>query len=193
MVTFTADLGQGEELEPARAKAEMLGIKDLYRGFARRVRARLRLPHVPVRCDLRRHLFLGIHRRPLIAKRQIEIAQETGYQAAHGATGKAMIRCVSSWDITPSTGYQDHRALAGMGPGIAEVADRLRGEESDLIPKDKGGEPPYSQDANLSHISSEGKALEDPWVEPDESVYTKIVLPGRTGRGDRDHYRFRAR
>ncbi len=181
VVTFTADLGQGEELGPARAKAEMLGIKEIFIED-------LREEFV---CDYVFPMFrsgaiyegtylLGTSiARPLIAKRQIEIAQKTGAQAvAHGATGKG------NDQVRFELGYY------ALNPDIKIIAPWREwdlGSRTTLIdyaeknqipiPKDKRGEPPYSQDANLLHISSEGKALEDPWVEPDESVYTRVVPP----------------
>ena len=181
VVTFTADLGQGEELEPARAKAEMLGIKEIYIEDLREAFVRdYVFPMFRSGAIYEGTYLLGTSiARPLIAKRQIEIAQETGAQAvAHGATGKG------NDQVRFELGYY------ALNPDIKIIAPWREwdlGSRKSLIayaeknqipiPKDKRGEPPYSQDANLLHISSEGKALEDPWVEPDESVYTQIVLP----------------
>ena len=181
VVTFTADLGQGEELEPARAKAEMLGIKEIYIEDLREEFVRdYVFPMFRSGAIYEGTYLLGTSiARPLIAKRQIEIAQETGAQAvAHGATGKG------NDQVRFELGYY------ALNPDIKIIAPWREwdlGSRKSLIayaeknqipiPKDKRGEPPYSQDANLLHISSEGKALEDPWVEPDESVYTQIVLP----------------
>ena len=181
VVTFTADLGQGEELEPARAKAEMLGIKDIFIEDLREEFVRdYVFPMFRSGAIYEGTYLLGTSiARPLIAKRQIEIAAETGADAvAHGATGKG------NDQVRFELGYY------ALNPDIKVIAPW---REWDLnsrttlidyaekhqipIPKDKRGEPPYSQDANLLHISSEGKALEDPWVEPDESVYTRIVPP----------------
>ena len=181
VVTFTADLGQGEELEPARAKAEMLGIKEIYIEDLREEFVRdYVFPMFRSGAIYEGTYLLGTSiARPLIAKRQIEIAQETGAQAvAHGATGKG------NDQVRFELGYYalnpDIKIIApwrewGLGSrkSLIDYAEK----NQIPIPKDKRGEPPYSQDANLLHISSEGKALEDPWVEPDESVYTKIVLP----------------
>ena len=181
VVTFTADLGQGEELEPARAKAEMLGVKEIYIEDLREAFVRdYVFPMFRSGAIYEGTYLLGTSiARPLIAKRQIEIAQETGAQAvAHGATGKG------NDQVRFELGYY------ALNPDIKIIAPWREwdlGSRKSLIayaeknqipiPKDKRGEPPYSQDANLLHISSEGKALEDPWVEPDESVYTQIVLP----------------
>ena len=181
VVTFTADLGQGEELADARAKAEKMGIEEI---------------HVE---DLREEfvgdyvfpmfranaLYEGVYllgtaiARPLIAKRQIEIAQTTGADAvAHGATGKGNdqvrfelayaaldpdIRVIApwrEWDLTSRSKLIDYAAAHGID-----------------VPSDTSGEPPYSIDANLLHISYEGKALEDPWVEPVEAMFARTVAP----------------
>ena len=181
VVTFTADLGQGEEVEPARLKAEMLGIKNIYVEDIREEFVRdYVFPMFRSGAIYEGTYLLGTSiARPLIAKRQIEIAQETNADAvAHGATGKGndqvrfelgyyalnpdikVIAPWREWDLTSRTKLIDYA-------------------ERNQIPiaKDNLGEPPYSQDANLLHISSEGKALEDPWVEPDESVYTRVVPP----------------
>ena len=181
VVTFTADLGQGEELEPARTKAQMLGItqiyvEDLQEEFVRKYV----FPMFRSGALYEATYLLGTSiARPLIAKRQIEIAKETNADAvAHGATGKGndqvrfelgyyalnpdikVIAPWREWDLTSRTKLIDYA-------------------EKNQIPisRDNRGEPPYSQDANLLHISSEGKALEDPWVEPDESVYTRVIPP----------------
>ena len=181
VVTFTADLGQGEEIETARAKAEKMGIEEI---------------HVE---DLREEfvgdyvfpmfranaLYEGVYllgtaiARPLIAKRQIEIAHATGADAvAHGATGKGNdqvrfelaytalnpdIRVIApwrEWDLGSRSKLIDYAAAHGID-----------------VASDESGEPPYSIDANLVHISYEGKALEDPWVEPEEAMFTRTVAP----------------
>jgi len=183
VVTFTADLGQGEELEPARQKAEMMGIKEIYIEDLREEFVRdYVFPMFRANAIYEGTYLLGTSiARPLIAKRQIEIAAETGADAvSHGATGKG------NDQVRFEIGYY------GLNPDIKVIAPWREwelGSRSTLIefaekhqipiPKDKRGEPPYSQDANLLHISSEGKALEDPWIEPDESVYTRIVPPWR--------------
>jgi argininosuccinate synthase len=181
VVTFTADLGQGEELEAARRKAELMGaaqvfVEDLREEFVRDYV----FPMFRANALYEGAYLLGTSiARPLIAKRQIEIAEAVGADAvAHGATGKGndqvrfelayyalkpdikVIAPWREWDLTSRTRLVEY-AEAHQVP----------------IPRDKRGEPPYSADANLLHISCEGKALEDPWVEPDESVYTRTVAP----------------
>ncbi|MDH5749998.1 MAG: argininosuccinate synthase [Rhodospirillales bacterium] len=182
VVTFTADLGQGEELEPARQKAEMMGIKEIYIDDLREEFVRdYVFPMFRANAIYEGTYLLGTSiARPLIAKRQIEIAIETGADAvAHGATGKGndqvrfeigyyalkpdikIIAPWREWDLTSRT-------------TLIEYAER----NQIPVPKDKRGEPPFSQDANLLHISSEGKALEDPWVEPDwDHVLTRVTPP----------------
>ncbi|MCP5366338.1 MAG: argininosuccinate synthase [Hyphomicrobiales bacterium] len=182
VVTFTADLGQGEELEPARQKAEMMGIKEIYIEDLREEFVRdYVFPMFRANALYEGTYLLGTSiARPLIAKRQIEIAHEVGADAvSHGATGKGNdqvrfelgyyacdpnIRVIApwrEWDLTSRT-------------KLIEYAER----HQIPVPKDKRGEPPFSQDANLLHISSEGKALEDPWVEPDyDLVLTRMVTP----------------
>ena len=181
VVTFTADLGQGEELEPARAKAEMLGIKEIYIEDLREEFVRdYVFPMFRSGAIYEGAYLLGTSiARPLIAKRQIEIAQETGAEAvAHGATGKG------NDQVRFELGYYalnpDIKIIAPWrewGLGSRTTLIDYAEKNQIPIPKDKRGEPPYSQDANLLHISSEGKALEDPWVEPDESVYTRVIPP----------------
>ena len=181
VITFTADLGQGEELEPARAKAEMLGIKKIYIEDLREEFVRdYVFPMFRSGAIYEGAYLLGTSiARPLIAKRQIEIAQETGAEAvAHGATGKG------NDQVRFELGYYalnpDIKIIAPWrewGLGSRTTLIDYAEKNQIPIPKDKRGEPPYSQDANLLHISSEGKALEDPWVEPDESVYTRVIPP----------------
>ncbi len=182
VVTFTADLGQGEELEPARKKAEMMGIKEIYVDDLREEFVRdYVFPMFRANALYEGTYLLGTSiARPLIAKRQIEIAEETGADAvAHGATGKGNdqvrfelgyyalkpdIRVISpwrEWDLTSRTKLIDYAEKHQIP-----------------IPKDKRGESPFSQDANLLHISSEGKVLEDPWEEPDyDLILTRMVTP----------------
>ncbi len=181
VVTFTADLGQGEELEAARAKAEMMGVKEIFIEDLREEFARdYVFPMFRANALYEGVYLLGTSiARPLIAKRQIEIAEKVGADAvAHGATGKGNdqvrfelgyyarnpdIRVIApwrEWDLTS-------RAK------LVEYAER----HQIPIPRDKRGEAPYSIDANLLHISYEGKALEDPWVEPDEDMFTRTVAP----------------
>ncbi len=183
VVTFTADLGQGEELEPARKKAELLGIKpqnifieDLREEFVRDY------VYPMFRANA---LYEGVYllgtsiARPLIAKKQIEIAEKVGADAvAHGATGKGndqvrfelgyyalkpdvkVIAPWREWDLTSRT-------------KLIEFAE----QHQIPIPRDKRGEAPFSVDANLLHSSSEGKVLEDPATEPDSIVFQRTLSP----------------
>ena len=183
VVTFTADLGQGEELEPARKKAEMLGIKpqnifieDLREEFVRD----FVFPMFRANAQYEGLYLLGTSiARPLISKRQIEIARQVGADAVcHGATGKGndqvrfelgyyalepdikVIAPWREWDLTSRTALIDFA-------------------EKNQIPiaKDKRGEAPFSTDANLLHTSSEGKVLEDPWNETPDYVYSRTINP----------------
>ena len=181
VVTFTADLGQGEELEPARAKAELMGAKqifveDLQEEFVRDfVFPMFRANTVYEGCYL-----LGTSiARPLIAKRLIEIAAEVGADAvAHGATGKGndQVRFeLACYALNPHI-----KVIAPWREWDLDSREKLieYAESRQIpIPRGKRGEPPYSTDANLLHISYEGKALEDPWVEPDEEMFTRTVSP----------------
>ena len=179
VVTFTADLGQGEELEPARAKAELMGVKpehifidDLKEEFV----GDYVFPMMRANALYEGLYLLGTSiARPLIAKRQIEIARMVGADAvSHGATGKGNdqvrfelgyyalapdIRVIApwrEWDLTSRT-------------ALIEFAEK----NQIPVPKDKRGESPFSTDANLLHTSSEGKVLEDPWVEVPDYVYSR--------------------
>jgi len=181
VVTFTADLGQGEELEPARAKAEMFGVKEIYIEDLREEFVRdYVFPMFRANAVYEGVYLLGTSiARPLIAKRQIEIAHETGADAvSHGATGKGndqvrfelgyyaldpditVIAPWREWDLTSRTKLID----------FAE-------KHQIPIAKDKRGDAPFSVDANLLHIAAEGKVLEDPWVEPEEYIYSRSVSP----------------
>jgi argininosuccinate synthase len=181
VVTFTADLGQGEELEPARRKAEMLGIKEIFVDDLRETFVRdFVFPMFRANALYEGQYLLGTSiARPLIAQRQIEIAEQVGADAvAHGATGKGndqvrfelayyalkpdvtVIAPWREWDLTSRT-------------KLIEFA------EQNQIPvtKDKRGDAPFSVDANLLHSSSEGKILEDPAIEADEIVYQRTIRP----------------
>ncbi len=183
VVTFTADLGQGEELEPAREKAELLGIKpeNIYIEDVREEFVRDFVnPMFRANAQYEGLYLLGTSiARPLISKRLIEIAEETGADAiAHGATGKGNdqvrfelaayalnpeIRVIApwrEWDLTSRTKLIDFA-------------------EKNQIPiaKDKRGEAPFSVDANLLHTSSEGKVLEDPAIDAPDYVYQRTVHP----------------
>jgi len=183
VVTFTADLGQGEELEPARAKARLMGVKeehifidDLREEFVRDYV----FPMMRANALYEGLYLLGTSiARPLIAKRQIEIARMVGADAvSHGATGKG------NDQVRFELGYY------GLAPDIKVIAPW---REWDLtsrtaliafaeahqipIPRDKRGESPFSTDANMLHTSSEGKVLEDPWEEVPDYVYSRTVNP----------------
>ena len=183
VVTFTADLGQGEELEPARAKARLLGIKpenifieDLREEFVRDYV----FPMFRANALYEGVYLLGTSiARPLIAKKQIEIAEKTGADAvAHGATGKGndQVRFeLSYYALKPSI-----RVIAPWREwDLVSRTRLLEFAEAHQIPiaKDKRGEAPFSVDANLLHSSSEGKVLEDPAVEADSIVYQRTLSP----------------
>ena len=183
VVTFTADLGQGEELEPARRKAELAGVKpehifidDLREEFVKDYV----FPMMRANATYEGLYLLGTSiARPLIAKRQIEIARQVGADAvSHGATGKGndqvrfelgyyalapdikVIAPWREWDLTSRT-------------RLIEFAE----QNQIMVTKDKRGESPFSTDANLLHTSSEGKVLEDPWEEVPDYVYSRTVNP----------------
>jgi argininosuccinate synthase len=181
VVTFTADIGQGEEVEPARAKAKALGIKEIYIDDLKEEFARdFVFPMFRANTIYEGEYLLGTSiARPLIAKRLIDIANETGAQAiAHGATGKGndqvrfelgayalrpdiqIIAPWREWDLTSRQkllDYAEHHAIP--------------------VEMKKGKASPYSMDANLLHISYEGRILEDPWAEPEEDMWRWTVSP----------------
>jgi argininosuccinate synthase len=181
VVTFTADLGQGDELEPAREKAELLGVKSIFIDDLREeFVSDFVFPMFRANALYEGQYLLGTSiARPLIAKRQIEIAREVGADAvAHGATGKGndQVRFeLSYYALAP-----DIKVIAPWR--VWDLTSRtllLDYAEKHQIPiaKDKRGEAPFSVDANLLHISAEGKVLEDPWSEPEEFVYSRTVAP----------------
>jgi argininosuccinate synthase len=181
VVTFTADLGQGEELEPARAKAETMGVKQIYIEDLRETFVRdYVFPMFRANALYEGLYLLGTSiARPLIAKRQIEIAAEVGADAvAHGATGKGndQVRFeLSYYALNPHI-----RVIAPWREWqLASRTKLLEYAETHQIPiaRDKRGEPPFSTDANLLHTSSEGKILEDPWIEPDATIYSRTKAP----------------
>src|SRR3954464_6433694 len=181
VVTFTADIGQGEEVEPARKKAELLGVKQIFIEDLREEFVRdYVMPMFRANALYEGTYLLGTSiARPLIAKRQIEIARETGADAvAHGATGKGNDQV--RFELTYYALQPDIKVVAPWRTW--ELNSRtvlLEYAEKHQIPiaRDKRGEAPYSTDANLLHISYEGKALEDPWIEPDEDMFTRTVAP----------------
>ena len=181
VVTFTADIGQGEEVEPARAKAEAMGIKEIYIEDLREEFARdYVFPMFRANAIYEGEYLLGTSiARPLIAKRLIEIANETGADAiSHGATGKG------------NDQVRFELGAYALKPGVEIIAPW---REWDLNSREKlmayaeqhgiavemkqGKKSPYSMDANLLHISYEGGILEDPWAEPEESMWRWTVSP----------------
>jgi argininosuccinate synthase len=181
VVTFTADLGQGEELEPARKKAELMGIKKIYVEDLRETFVRdYVFPMFRANALYEGTYLLGTSiARPLIAKRQIEIAKETGADAvAHGATGKGNDQV--RFELTYYSLNPDIKVIAPWREWeLTSRTKLIEFAEKNQIPiaKDKRGEAPFSVDANLLHSSSEGKALEDPWHEPEEFVYQRTISP----------------
>ena len=183
VVTFTADLGQGEELEPARKKAQLMGIKD-ENIFIEDVREEFVrdfvFPMFRANAQYEGLYLLGTSiARPLIAKRLVEIAKETGADAiAHGATGKGndQVRFeLSAYALNPNI-----KVIAPWRTWTFKSrTDLIEFAEKHQIPvaKDKRGEAPFSVDANLLHSSSEGKVLEDPAIEPPPYVYQRTISP----------------
>ncbi len=181
VVTFTADIGQGEELEPARAKAELMGVKQIFIDDLREEFVKdYVFPMFRANALYEGVYLLGTSiARPLIAKRQIEIAREVGADAVcHGATGKGndQVRFELSYyalqpDIKVIAPWREWKLNSRTQ--MIEYAM----EHQIPVAKDKMGEAPFSMDANLLHISYEGKALEDPWVEPDPAMFRLTVDP----------------
>src|ERR1043165_8242714 len=183
VITFTADLGQGEELEPARQKALMIGIKpeniyieDLREEFVRDYV----FPMFRANAEYGGQYLLGTSiARPLIAKRQIEIAEKVGADAvSHGSTGKGNDQV--RYELTYYALKPDIRIIAPWREWDLDSRTKLiEFAEKHQIPiaKDKRGEAPFSVDANLLHSSSEGKVLEDPAVEADSIVYQRTISP----------------
>jgi len=181
VVTFTADLGQGEELEPARKKAEMFGVKeifveDLHETFVKD----FVFPMFRANTLYEGQYLLGTSiARPLIAQRQIEIAEAVGADAvAHGATGKGndQVRFeLGYYSLKP-----DVKVIAPWREwDLTSRTKLLAFAEENQIPvtKDKRGEAPFSVDANLLHSSSEGKLLEDPSIGAEEIVFQRTISP----------------
>ena len=181
VVTFTADIGQGEEVEPARAKAEMLGIKEIFIEDLREEFVRdYVFPMFRANPLYEGMYLLGTSiARPLIAKRQIEIAREVGADAvSHGATGKGNDQV--RFELAYYAQQPDIRVIAPWREWDLGSRTKLinYAEQNQIpIPRDKRGEAPFSVDANLLHISAEGKVLEDPWVAPEEYVFSRSVSP----------------
>src|SRR6202040_1286649 len=183
VVTFTADLGQGEELEPARKKAQLLGIKD-HNIFIEDLREEFVrdyvFPMFRANALYEGQYLLGTSiARPLIAKKQIEIAEKVGADAvAHGATGKGNDQV--RFELAYYALKPDVKVIAPWREwDLASRTKLLEFAEQHQIPiaKDKRGEAPFSVDANLLHASSEGKVLEDPAQEVPDYVYSRTVDP----------------
>ena len=181
VVTFTADIGQGEEVEPARRKAETLGVKEIYvEDLTEEYVRDFVFPMFRANTVYEGEYLLGTSiARPLIAKRLVEIAAETGADAiSHGATGKG------------NDQVRFELGAYALAPGIQVIApwrewdltsrERLlsyAAQHNIPIERHKGNESPYSMDANLLHISFEGNELEDPWNEPDEGMWRWTKSP----------------
>ncbi len=181
VVTFTADIGQGEEVEPARAKAQAAGVKEIYVDDLREEYARdFVFPMFRANAIYEGEYLLGTSiARPLISKRQIEIANETGADAvSHGATGKG------NDQVRFELGYY------GLKPDVQVIAPwrewDLNSREKLMayakahsipVEQKRGKKSPYSMDANLLHISYEGGVLEDPWAGPEDDMWRWTVSP----------------
>jgi argininosuccinate synthase len=181
VVTFTADIGQGEEIEPARAKAMAMGVREVYIEDLREEFARdYVFPMFRANALYEGEYLLGTSiARPLIAKRLVEIAGETGADAvAHGATGKGndQVRFeLGAYALNP-----DIKIIAPWREwDLTSRETLLAYAEKYAIPVEhkKGGKSPYSMDANLLHISYEGGILEDPWAEPEETMWLWTASP----------------
>ena len=177
VVTFTADIGQGEELAPVETKAKNLGVKEIFiENLQEDFVKNYVFPMFRANTLYEGNYLLGTAiARPLIAKRQIEIAKEVGADAvAHGATGKGndQVRFELGYyandpDIKVIAPWRDWDFVSRND--LIDFAEK----NQISVSKDKIGEPPFSTDANLLHTSSEGKILEDPWVEAPDYVYTR--------------------
>ncbi len=181
VVTFTANIGQGEDIEPARAKAELMGIREIFIEDLREKFVRdYVFPMFRANPLYEGAYLLGTSiARPLIAKRQIEIANEVGADAvSHGATGKGNDQV--RFELAYYALQPDIKVIAPWREWDLGSRTKLISfaEQNQIpIPKDKRGEAPFSVDANLLHISAEGKVLEDPWMAPEEYVFSRTVSP----------------
>ena len=181
VVTFTADIGQGEEVEPARAKAQAAGVKEIYIDDLREEYARdFVFPMFRANAIYEGEYLLGTSiARPLIAKRQIEIANETGADAvSHGATGKG------NEQVRFELGYYalkpDVHVIAPWREWDLNSREKLMAyaeQHGIAIEQKRGKKSPYSMDANLLHISYEGGILEDPWATPEADMWRWTVAP----------------
>ena len=177
VVTFTADIGQGEELQEVEKKAKSLGVKEIFiENLQKEFVDNYVFPMLRANTIYEGKYLLGTAiARPLIAKRQIEIAREVGADAvAHGATGKGNDQV--RFELGYYSNNSDIKVIAPWRDwDFNSRTDLINFAEKHQIPvaKDKIGEPPFSTDANILHTSSEGKILEDPWIEAPEYVYTR--------------------
>jgi argininosuccinate synthase len=183
VVTFTADIGQGEEVEPARAKAEAMGVEEIYiEDLTEEFVRDYVFPMFRANAVYEGEYLLGTSiARPLIAKRLVEIANQTGADAiSHGATGKGndQVRFeLGAYALKPGV-----KIIAPWREWDLNSREKLMAyAERHGIPieQKRGGRSPYSMDANLLHISYEGDVLEDPWNEPEESMWRWTVSPER--------------
>ncbi len=181
VVTFTADLGQGEEVEPARAKAEALGVKEIYiEDLREEFVSEYVFPMFRANTIYEGEYLLGTSiARPLIAKRLVEIAEETGADAiSHGATGKGndQVRFeLGAYALNPAV-----QVIAPWREWDLTSRETLLAycEQHNIpVEQKRGKKSPYSMDANLLHISYEGAVLEDPWAEPEEDMWRWSVSP----------------
>jgi argininosuccinate synthase len=181
VVTFTADIGQGEEVEPARAKATAMGVRDIFiEDLSEEFARDFVFPMFRANALYEGEYLLGTSiARPLIAKRLVEIASETGADAiAHGATGKGndQVRFeLGAYALRPSI-----RIIAPWREWGLTAREKLLAyaEEHDIpVEQKRGQKSPYSMDANLLHISYEGGPLEDPWHEPEDTMWRWSVSP----------------
>jgi len=181
VVTFTADIGQGEELGLAKKQAQVMGIKEVFIEDLREEFTRdFVFPMFRANALYEGVYLLGTAiARPLIAKRLVEIAKETGADAiSHGATGKGndQVRFeLTAYSLNPT--IQVIAPWREWSMNSRSMLLDYAHKHQIMVPQDKETEPPYSMDANLLHISYEGKALEDPWAEPDPSMFTMTVAP----------------
>lgn len=181
VVTFTADIGQGEEVEPARAKAEAMGIKEIYiEDLCEEYARDYVFPMFRANAVYEGEYLLGTSiARPLIAKRLVEIANETGADAvSHGATGKGndQVRFeLGAYALKPGV-----RIIAPWREWDLNSREKLMAyaeQHNIAIEQKRGKKSPYSMDANLLHISYEGDILEDPWAEPESDMWRWTVSP----------------
>ena len=181
VVTFTADIGQGEEVAPARAKAEAMGIKEIYIEDLREEFARdFVFPMFRANAVYEGEYLLGTSiARPLIAKRLVEIAQDTGADAiSHGATGKGndQVRFeLGAYALMP--GVKVIAPWREWDLNSRESLMKYAEEHGIPVEQKRGTKSPYSMDANLLHISYEGDILEDPWAEPETDMWRWTVSP----------------